>query len=334
MDPVAMLLEALSRTPGDDTAWLTLADAQAERGDEGAAEITRLSLWLRRRPDDPERPAWERRLRDLLNQKGQVCLPHQVVSLRKEELPLVLIPPGCFRMGSPAHEVDRGSDEQQHEVEITQAFWLGIHPVTVAQFRAFVQATGYQTERGWQYPGFRQDDSHPVVYVSWNDAQEFCAWLTKRESGRLCRLPSEAEWEYACRAGASESSPFHIGQPLTALCSTQANFDGHYPYGGAGKGPYRKRTTPVGSYPPNAWGLCDMHGNVWEWCRDWYKDDYYQHSPPADPPGPPEGSHRVCRGGGWGNYGRCCRSAYRNGFGPAIQRNSLGFRVSLVLSGE
>jgi formylglycine-generating enzyme required for sulfatase activity len=246
----------------------------------------------------------------------------------------VQIPAGKFLMGSPTNEAYREDDEQQHEVEITRAFWLGIHLVTVGQFRAFVKATGYRTQGDWQNPGFQQDDNHPVVCVSWNDAQEFCAWLTKQESGRLYRLPTEAEWEYSCRGGVSESYPFHIGQPLTALSSTQANFDGNYPYGGAAKGPYLKRTTPVGSYQANAWGLFDMHGNVWEWCRDWYKDDYYQHSPPADPPGPSEGSLRVRRGGSWYDDGQYCRSAYRYRLEPAIRFNGLGFRVSLVLSGE
>jgi formylglycine-generating enzyme required for sulfatase activity/tRNA A-37 threonylcarbamoyl transferase component Bud32 len=283
--------------------------------------------------------------------KTTPALPREVIN--SIGMKLAQIPAGKFLMGSPADEPARSNDEQQHEVEITRAFWLGVHPVTVGQFRAFVQATGYRTQAereggaygyvgtewkmdarfNWQNPGFKQDDNHPVVCVSWGDAQEFCTWLTKSESGRLYRLPTEAEWEYSCRGGASESYPFHIGQPLTALSSTQANFDGNFPYGGAAKGPYLERTTPVGSYQPNAFGLFDMHGNVWEWCRDWYKDDYYQPSPKADPPGPPEGSHRVYRGGSWNSYGRFCRSAHRFRLEPTHRYYSLGFRVSLVLSG-
>jgi formylglycine-generating enzyme required for sulfatase activity len=263
---------------------------------------------------------------------------------------LVRIEPGKFLMGSPANEADRGDDEHQHEVEITRPFWLGVHPVTVGQFRAFVKATGYRTQAereggahrwtgskweldartNWQNPGFAQDESHPVVCVSWNDAQEFCAWLTKTHSGHAYRLPTEAEWEYACRGGASSSTPFHYG---ASLCSTQANFDGNYLYGGAAKRPYLQRTTPVGSYKPNAWGLYDLHGNVWEWCADWYAADYYQQSPRRDPPGPPEGSRRVIRGGGWNSDGQICRSAVRGGREPAIRFSDLGFRVSLVLSG-
>jgi formylglycine-generating enzyme required for sulfatase activity len=266
---------------------------------------------------------------------------------------LLRIEPGKFLMGSPSNEAYRGNDEQQHEVEITRGFWLGADPVTVGQFRAFVKATGYRTQAereggayryvgsewkqdpriNWQNPGFQQDDSHPIVCVSWNDAQEFCAWPTKTNSGHLYRLPTDAEWEYACRAGAAESFPFHVGQPSHSLSSTQANFNGDFPYGGTAKGPYLKRTTPVRSYKPNAWGLFDMHGNVWEWCQDWYGADYYGQSPRQDPPGPSEGSIRVIRGGSWKDDGQYCRSAFRFWNEPADRSGALGFRVALVLSG-
>jgi hypothetical protein len=209
---------------------------------------------------------------------------------------LALIPPGAFLMGSPPDEAGRLEHEHPHEVEITRAFGLGVNPVTVGQFQALAQATGYRQTR-WQNPGFPQADTHPVVNVSWYHARKFCAWLTQTDPGREYRLPTEAEWEYACRGGAPESYPFHVGQPLHCLSSTQANFDGTYPYGGAAKGPALRRTTPVGSYPPNGWGLYDMHGNVFEWCADWYRDDYYPQSPRQDPPGPPGGSLRVVRGG-------------------------------------
>jgi formylglycine-generating enzyme required for sulfatase activity len=245
---------------------------------------------------------------------------------------LALIPPGAFLMGSPPDEAWHSDDEQQHEVEIMRAFGLGAHPVTVGQFRAFAQATGYgQTD--WQAPGFPQDDSHPVVNVSWQDAQAFGAWLTQTESGRVYRLPSEAEWEYACRAGAPEAYPVHVGEPLHSLSSTQANFNGKGPYGGAAKGPALRRTTPVGSYPPNAWGLFDLHGNVCEWCADRYGEEYYPQSPRQDPPGPPEGSLRVIRGGGWRSAGQYCRSAFRDTDVPSDWDDALGFRVALVLSG-
>jgi formylglycine-generating enzyme required for sulfatase activity len=267
---------------------------------------------------------------------------------------LVKVKAGKFLMGSPANEADRQDNEHQHEVEITRPFWLGVHPVTVGQFRAFVKATGYHTQAereggaygykdgkwqqdprfNWQNPGFAQDDNHPVVCVSWNDAQEFCRWLTAKEPGRLYRLPAEAEWEYSCRGGAPESYPFNLGQPSHSLSSTQANFDGNYPYGGAAKGPYLQRTTPAGSYKPNTWGLFDIHGNVWECCSDWYGANYHTQSPRQDPPGPSEGSDRVLRGGSWFSNDQHCRSAARVRHGPAIRNDYLGFRIALVLSGS
>jgi sulfatase modifying factor 1 len=243
---------------------------------------------------------------------------------------LALIPPGAFLMGSPEDEAGRSGDEHQHEVEITRAFWLGVHPVTVGQFAAFARARRYR-QTPWRDPGFSQDDRHPAVNVSWNDARKFCAWLTQTDSGRVYRLPTEAEWEYSCRGGAPESYPFHAGRPLS---STQANFDGNYPYGGAAKGSYLRRTTPVGCYQPNGWGLYDMHGNVWEWCADWYGAAYYKQGPRQDPPGPPKGSFRVIRGGSWILRGQDCRSAYRYRIVPASRLDSLGFRVALVLSGR
>jgi formylglycine-generating enzyme required for sulfatase activity len=144
-------------------------------------------------------------------------------------------------------------------------------------------------------------------------------------------LPTEAEWEYSCRGGAPAYQVFHFGNSLS---STQANFDGTSPYGSAGKGVYLERTCKVGSYGKNRFGLHDMHGNVWEWCSDWYGADYYGKSPRRDPQGPSEGSHRVLRGGGWRLDGRRCRSAFRLGNMPESRRHHLGFRVALVSSGR
>jgi uncharacterized protein (TIGR02996 family) len=324
----AALLQALASAPEDELAWQALADVREEQGDP-RGPLLRLHLRVRQHWQDPRRDAWRQEMARLLCAGVRFDLPRLSNRLGME---LALIPPGAFLMGSPSDEAERGEDEQQHEVEIVRAFGLGVHPVTVGQFRAFARATGYRQTR-WQHPGFPQEDTHPVVWVSWIDAQAFCTWLTPTDPGRFYRLPSEAEWEYACRAGAPEAYPFHIGQPLHTLSSTQANFNGNIPYGGAAAGPDLGRTTPVGSYPPNGWGLYDMHGNVWEWCADWHRADYYPQSPRQDPPGPTGGSDRVIRGGCWVNHGPLCRSAYRSGYVPTFRNNYLGFRVALALSG-
>jgi len=185
--------------------------------------------------------------------------------------------------------------------------------------------------KNWKKPGFRQDEDYPVTCVSWNDAQAFLTWLSERpdemRSGRTYRLPTEAEWECGCRGATSSSTPFHFGN---ALSSTQANFDGNYPYGGAAKGPYLERTCKVGSYPANVFGLYDMHGNVWEWCSDWYDEDYYDSSPRKDPTGPTEGTVRVLRGGSWLDDSMWCRSASRGKSAPINRFYNGGFRVVCV----
>jgi formylglycine-generating enzyme required for sulfatase activity len=158
-------------------------------------------------------------------------------------------------------------------------------------------------------------DRFPVESVSWHDAVAFCDKLSaqpeEKAAGRVYRLPTEAEWEYACRAGTD--TPFSWGKSAS---SRDANFDGNYPYGGA-EGPYLKRPCPVGSYKPNPWGLYDMGGNVWQWCHDWYKDDYKE---------------GVLRGGSWYNPGRNCRAACRYRNDPGRRNNDFGFRVALSLS--
>jgi formylglycine-generating enzyme required for sulfatase activity len=221
-------------------------------------------------------------------------------------------------------------------VEISRPFYLGIHEVTQKQYRevmgsnpSWFSADGGGKEK---VEGMSTDD-FPVEQVSWQDAVDFCAKLTalpaEKGAGRAYRLPSEAEWEYSCREGAS-SRPFHFGN---ALSSRQANFDGRYPYG-ADKAFYLKGTCKVGSYAANDFGLYDMHGNVAEWCSDWYAADYAGKSPRRDPQGPSEGADRVIRGGGWNSAGRFCRSASRDTFRPTFRYGNLGFRVAMVPSGD
>jgi formylglycine-generating enzyme required for sulfatase activity len=245
---------------------------------------------------------------------------------------LALIPAGRFTMGSPPDDPGRGDNEDAHEVEITRPFYLGVFEVTQAQYKAVMGDNpswlsalggGKDLVRG------QDTDAFPVDGVTWEEAVTFCERLSARASekraGLTYRLPTEAEWEYACRAGTS--SAFHYGDMLS---STQANFDGKSPYGGAAKGPYLERCTRVGSYQPNRFGLFDMHGNVWELCADWYDKDYYKTSPRQDPQGPPSGARRVVRGGSWNNDGQCCRAAFRSMVLPTDRSGAVGFRVAAV----
>lgn len=247
---------------------------------------------------------------------------------------LRLIPPGDFMMGSPESEPNRFFNEgPQRRTRITRPFYLGVYEVTQSQFErlmgsnpsAFSQA-GHDSDR---VSG--QDTSRfPVEMVSWEEAVEFCRRLSaiseERAAGRVYRLPTEAEWEYACRAGTT--TPFHFG---SVLDGREANCDGRYPYGTSDPGPYLERPTTVGSYSENRFGLYDMHGNVWEWVSDWYAYDYYAQSASVDPAGPVSGADRVLRGGGWGMRPCICRSAARYRSPPERRVDSLGFRVALVL---
>jgi serine/threonine-protein kinase len=234
------------------------------------------------------------------------------------------IPAGKFTMGSPPNEPGRGKDEDPHEVEIAKPFYIGVHAITVAQFRQFVLAKGYLTEaernkenRNWQQPGFASTDDHPVVYVTWNDAVAFCDWLSQKE-GKKYALPTEAQWEYSCRAGSQ--TLYYFGNDSSKL-PEHAWFNANS--GG--------QPRPVGQFKPNVWGLHDLHGNVWQWVADWYAVDYYQKSPKADPPGPADGRTRVLRGGSYVEKAEDIRSARRNGEnGPLLRHPNVGFRVVLL----
>jgi formylglycine-generating enzyme required for sulfatase activity len=280
-----------------------------------------------------ERARLEDRVAELLNAGVRPVVPGVVNSIGMR---LVLIPPGRFRMGSAsAEKVPNGDDDPLHEVEITKAFYLGVFPVTQAQWQTVVDSNPSwfcTTGAGKDQVAGLDTSDFPVEQISWDDAVSFCRRLSgrpdERARGWVYRLPTEAEWEYACRAGTS--TPFHCGNALSSL---QANFDGNYPYGGAEKGSYLKRTSEVGSYRPNAWGLFDMHGNIWEWCSDWYGGVYHGKGPAKDPPGPSGGSERVVRGGGWRDDGRFCQASLRYGGAPSGRSNLLGFRVAAVPQG-
>jgi formylglycine-generating enzyme required for sulfatase activity len=256
----------------------------------------------------------------------------------------------------------------RHRVRITKPFYLGRYAVTVGQFKKFVEGTGYRTEAeqsdagrterqrvdrahrgngGWGYnpksgkcegrnpkynwrnPGFAQTDDHPVVDVTWHDAVAFCQWLSRKE-GKTYKLPTEAQWEYACRAGTSTrysngDDPDHLARVANVQDVAGRREFPHVheiimPKDG-------KFTVAVGTLPPNSFGLYDMHGNVWQWCSDRYGEDYYAKSPVDDPTGPETGNRRVRRGGGWNSFPLYARASFRNWNVPESRCVNVGFRV-------
>jgi formylglycine-generating enzyme required for sulfatase activity len=250
---------------------------------------------------------------------------------------LVLIPPGKFVMGSPKEEAGRYYDEVEHVVEITRPFYLGVYEVTQAGYQKVTGKTPSwfsPTGAGKARVKGMNTSQFPVEQVSWEEARAFCdrlsAFSAEKDAGRVYRLPTEAEWEYACRIGTEtpEPGPFHLGASLSSL---QANFNGTVPYGKAARGPSLGRTAKVGSYKPSAVGVCDMHGNVMEWCHDWYDKDTYLKGPQKDPRGPAKGDFRVVRGGSWYGYATICRAAHRSYVGPTKQTNLIGFRVACTV---
>jgi formylglycine-generating enzyme required for sulfatase activity len=233
----------------------------------------------------------------------------------------VLIPAGEFMMGSPAWDQDQdlfGSERPQHRVRITKPFYLGVHEVTQAQYEAVM---GSRPWSGQQY--VKEDADYPATYVRWKEATVFCEKLSAKE-GRTYRLATEAEWEYACRAGSSTGSFF--GDDSSASGNHAWHYENAWNVG-------EEYAHAVGRKKPNGWGLYDMHGNVWEWCSDWRDGGYYKESPVDDPTGPSSGDVRVVRGGGW-HYSSDCRAAYRPRGSPDPRGDDLGFRVALVPTGR
>ncbi|WAL60118.1 formylglycine-generating enzyme family protein [Thermocoleostomius sinensis A174] len=220
-------------------------------------------------------------------------------------------------MGSPADEPERRDSESPQRQVTVPGFFMGRFQVTQAQYEAIVGSN----------PSNFSGANRPVEQVSWNDAIEFCEKLSQR-TGQTYRLPSEAEWEYACRAGTT--TPFHFGATIT---TDLVNYNGNFTYASAPNGEYRQQTTDVGSFPPNAFGLYDMHGNVWEWCQDVWHENYA--GAPTDGSAWIEGgesNNRLLRGGSWNNNPRNCRSANRNRNLPDNRNNNNGFRVVLSAS--
>ena len=277
----------------------------------------------------------------------------------KVTLKRVQIPAGKFLMGSPETEKHRQGREDLHEVTISQLFYMGVTHVTVDQFAQFAKSSGYQTEAekngysyseeikdgtfafvktdglSWQHPGFEQKGDHPVVQVSWNDAQTFCGWLSKK-SGRTVVLPTEAQWEYACRAGTTTAYPWgddpddgkgwangadeSLKKKLPNWKADFFNWDDGFVY-----------TSPVASFKPNAFGLYDMIGNARQWCQDRY--GRYEKGAAKDPTGATTGDEHVRRGGTWHTFPEDCRAAFRTVINADLWHNGDGFRV-VVLGGK
>jgi formylglycine-generating enzyme required for sulfatase activity len=255
---------------------------------------------------------------------------------------MIRIQGGTFTMGSPAGEPQRRSNETQHQVTV-RSFYMGRYPVTQKEYQEVMGVN----------PSEFKGDNLPVENVSWYDAVEYCnklsqiegltpaytidksrrdinnisdndnvRWLvTRKRNAKGYRLPTEAEWEYACRAGTT--TPFNTGDNIT---TDNANYDGNHPYNNNSKGIYRRETTAVGSFEANPWGLYDMHGNVFEWCWDWNGD--YPNEKQKDPAGAASGIYRVFRGGSWDSSAAYIRSASRSYFYPPFRNNDIGFRLA------
>jgi formylglycine-generating enzyme required for sulfatase activity len=334
--PLAMLLEVggtvrlqLARNPNQRAVpqALLYAGDRLSLGADGHVRVVVLSdlhqEWLR--------PGTEATIR----RKG--CEPAAAVAERTHDSPMtfVRLPKGTFYRGWSSVDANgRGTLQKGVKTEIKEDFEIAVHDVTQGQWETVM---GKNPSNFSRFGGGRfvvQDIADeelklfPVENVSWDDCQEFLKKLNEKErgSGWLYRMPTEAEWEYACRGGATSeedcSYHFYFNKPTNDLSSAQANFNGNLPFGKGEKGPYLERTTRVGAYPSNKLGLCDMHGNVWQWCADLY-------DPKASGP---VASFRVGRGSGWFNLGIDCRAAYRSALTPSIRGNGLGLRLARVPS--
>jgi uncharacterized protein (TIGR02996 family) len=325
MDLEESFLKDIADNPHDQSLWLILADWLQEQPEplrQQRGEFVRLLHAIRHEPSAPEQPAREARLHELLAAGAGPCTPILVNSVGMR---LALVPAGRFLMGSPRSEEGHCSDEgPRHEVHLTRPFWLGVHPISQREYQAITGSN--PSVFSSTYKGSLE---HPLDNVSWNDAVEFCERLSalpeEKAAGRVYRLPTEAEWEYACRAGTT--TPFFFGPTMT---SEQVNYNAQQPYGGSPKGLYRSRTVACGTFPPNAFGLCDLHGNVREWGADWYLGKPYTGRPRRDPKGPRTGKVRIQRGGGWADVGNLCRAAIRIGNPPAERSALYGFRVAVT----
>jgi sulfatase modifying factor 1 len=268
---------------------------------------------------EQEAPSWVKVAPEQLEAAREAGVP---VALENSiGMRFVLIPAGTFKVGSPDAEEGRLEQEAQHEVVLTRPYYLGVTEVTNGQYRRF--KAGHRST-----PLLRRDFDYvnqPVVNVTWEDAVAFAAWLSGEDRVRTYRLPTDAEWERACRAGTT--TPFWWGRGIT---TEQANYDGRKVYGRGQAGEFRGTTVPVGTLPPNPWGLYEVHGNVYEWCSDWRGEN--PRSLVADPTGPTSGEFRVLRGGCWISGPENLRSARRSQFDPKDSDNYFGFRLAVSVT--
>jgi sulfatase modifying factor 1 len=303
-------IQAMHEDPEDTSLRLIFADWLEERGDL-RGELIRLLHILTQSVGVPDRSKLEDRLRGLVSSGVKSVGPFWTNSIGME---FAWVPAGTFLMGSPETEKEREKNETQHRVMLTKGLYLGAHPVTQASWR----------ETMGNNPSNHQGDDLPVEQVSWDDCQAFLQKLSERD-GHAYRLLTEAKWEYACRAGTT--TPFSFGETIS---TNQANYDGNYPYGKGKTGVFRTKTTAVNIFPANAWGLYDMHGNVFEWCADWFGE--YPQGDVTDPHGPEAAEMRVLRGGGFLNLASDVRSAYRVGYVPSNRDSTVGFRAVRTFS--
>jgi uncharacterized protein (TIGR02996 family) len=334
MNTLDALLAGIVAEPLEETRWLVLADWLEENDDPRRAELLRLHRKLLNSCPDPpsiipswvsrwvwgkrggadvaqSRSAWQARIVELLDAGVRPCVPQYTLTL-PGGVPLVgsFLPPGRFLMGGTVDILEK----PVHRVTLTRGFFLGVYPVTQAQWRA-VMGTD---------PSHFKGPNRPVETVSWEDCQEFCAKLTAHLEGvATVRLPTEAEWEYACRAGTT--TDYHFGDTIS---TDRANYNGTYSWNGSPTGQFREGTTEVGSFPANAWGLFDTHGNVWEWCQDstWLYSGGSQTDPCKEPWR--DYNLRVQRGGAWNYDPMRCRAAHRSENQPFYRNDFSGFRVA------
>jgi uncharacterized protein (TIGR02996 family) len=323
------LLEALHERPGDDALWLVLADWLEEHDDPRRAALLRDVRGLRGVEEGPERIQAEARVQELLCAGVVPCVPTRTNSIGMQ---LALIPAGVAWLGSHEDEEGRYGDEPRRRVELTRPFYLGVHAVTQEQYqRVMHQIPSAFSAKGRMRRKVEGIDTSrfPVERVRWEDADQFCQLLSalpeEKAAGRTYRLPTEIEWEFACRGEASQMTPFPYGMTITPKV---VNFRAS-----RRAKSYLGRPAAVGSYPPNAFGLYEMVGNTWEWCGDWYVSERYENLPRRDPRPPAETDRRNARGGTYALEARRARSADRSSFEPAHRDLDLGLRVLMPWQG-